>query len=129
LDSTVYAGPYGSESTGDATFVDSSWEELEFYNISASGLESYWRWQISNGYNGINSGSMDALKENIKFFLTGTKYVDIFKVPGEPFHLKIETIVNETRDGIEGESAEIIFRAIASTRPAGFKITHECVAA
>lgn len=104
-----------------------SWTEIETYSPSFTILESYLRWAITTGYVGINAGTIDAVTESVKKFLSGAKTVTIDKRPGnDPFTIKLYTLHTETPDstGIGGTSAAVT-AAIQNSKSLGVYIEHE----
>ena len=90
------------------------------------------KWQIDNGYYGINSGTDTALLESAKLMLTGTKTVSLeYDYSTAPFEINILTRWDETYGADEsliGESSTLVLEAIAKARPLGVLVTHEMVA-
>jgi hypothetical protein len=114
-------------STGTVDLVDQSWIELESFRIDITNRIEFLRWQVQNQYYGVRAGTLEALSEATKFYLTGSKTVNIFaKHMGTPFLIKIYTKTSETPGGVEGEQSEELVQALQNAKPAGFKIVHEC---
>lgn len=116
-----------SESSGTIDLVDSSWDEIERYELVSTTVEEFWRWQIKEGYYSIKSGTNKAIEETLKFFLVGTKSFTIDTVSGGSFSMHVETLTSETRDGITGSESAYIIGALTPIKPLGWKLTHECV--
>lgn len=109
-----------------ARLVDTEWTEIERYDISASGLEDYWRFQIKTGYNGQNAGTTTAIEESVKWVLSGTKTVQITKHhTGDPWKIQIQTLEAETPNGAaEPTDNPVVLRAISLAKPLGYKVNH-----
>lgn len=117
-----------SESTGTIDQVDNSWFEIEGYDLVVANIQTFWRWQIQNRYLSQRAGTLEGLRETVKFFLTDTQSVRITPNYSGAFTIHVETLTSETRDGITGSSAQYILDAINLSKPVGVLATHECVA-
>jgi len=127
VDETLIGSP--SESSGTAVHVDTSWIELELFNVILSGLSAYWRSQLTEHYNGYKAGTIKALKESIKFFLSGDKQIEAKLDESIPWTIEIKTLTSETIGGQTSQSSPLVLAAAKFSKPAGFKINHECVEA
>ena len=116
-----------SDTVGEVGLIDQSWIEIEAFRIDITNRIEFLRWQITNQYYGIRAGTLEALEETVKFYLTDSKTVTIYpKHQGVPFLIKVFTKTSETPGGVDGESSQEIIDALQYTKPAGFKIEHEC---
>ena len=113
--------------SGTVSLVDQSWIEIESFRLDITNRIEFLRWQVENQYFGMRAGTLEALVETTKFYLTGNKTVNVFsKHQGVPFLIKIFTKTSETPGGIEGEESAELVQALQAAKPAGFKIVHEC---
>lgn len=123
----------------DSSLLDSadtlrltSYSELNPPVIDEEDQRVLVKWQIDNGYYGINSGTDTALLESAKLMLTGTKTVSLeYDYSTAPFEINILTRWDETYGADEsliGESSTLVLEAIAKARPLGVLVTHEMVA-
>lgn len=128
--STIEWSQDGSDDTiltGTVSLIDQSWIELEAFRIDITNRVEFLRWQVENQYYGVRAGTLEALAEATKFYLTDTKTVNIFpKHQGVPFLIKIFTKTSETPGGVDGEESLELVQALQAAKPAGFKIVHEC---
>jgi len=118
-----------SESSGTATHVDTSWGEIELYDVVLAGLSAYWRSQLTGHYNGYRAGTLRSLKESVKFFLGGSKQIQVKQSETELWTIEIKTLTSETVGGQTGVESDLVIAAVAFSKPAGFKVKHECVEA
>lgn len=109
-----------------------SYSELNPPAIDEEDQRSLVKWQIDNGYYGINAGSDDALIESAKLMLIGTKTVSLeYDYSTSPFEINVVTRWDETFGGDEssiGQSSPLVLEAVAKARPLGVLVTHEMVA-
>lgn len=123
----LQAGSDETDSVGEVGLIDQSWIEIEAFRIDITNRIEFLRWQVINQFYGIKAGTLEALEQTVKFYLTGNKTVTIYpKHQGVPFLIKVFTKTSETPGGIDGESSQEIIDALAFAKPAGFKIEHEC---
>jgi hypothetical protein len=122
-------GPAVSESSGYVNFLE--WNEIEEFGVATAGLFEYWRWQIETHYNGYKAGTIEAIEESAKYFLTGDKYCKVRTHVDESFswdprwNIRVETLVNETPGGLSGAlSSPVVLDAMSKTKPAGFILNH-----
>jgi hypothetical protein len=88
---------------------------------------SFLQWQASNGYYGINSGSIPAIEEAVKRLMIGEKEIQITLQNDGPFTVLVETPWEQTYGASEekiGESLSVIEEAIYYAKPIGVKVTH-----
>lgn len=104
---------------------------------STGAVESYVRWQLSNGYYGRASGTTEAIREAAKQVLHYTKdgedstyFVSITAhYQSDPFKILIRTLLNETFDcQSNGDESYALLDAVEMAKPMGYKIYHEAVA-
>jgi len=123
----------------DASTLDSadtlrvtSYSELNPPAIDEEDQRGLVKWQIDNGYYGINSGSDNALKESAKLMLIGTKTVSLeYDYSTSPFEINVVTRWDETLGGdvaLIGQSSPLVLEAVSKARPLGVLVTHEMVA-
>lgn len=116
-----------AEYVGEVSVVDQSWIELEAFRLDITNRVEFLRWQVRTQFYGLRAGTLEALSEATKFYLTGNKTVNIFpKHQGVPFLIKIFTKTSETPGGVEGQESAELVQALQAAKPAGFKIVHEC---
>jgi hypothetical protein len=132
------------ETVSDAFILDSStldsldtlkitsYLELNPPSIDEEDQRALVKWQIDNGYYGINAGSDDALIESAKLMLVGTKTVSLeYDYSTSPFEINVVTRWDETFGGNEsliGQSSPLVLEAVSKARPLGVRVTHEMVA-
>jgi hypothetical protein len=126
------AGDVASESAGYVNFVE--WKEIEEFGAATAGLSEYWRWQIETHYNGYQAGTVEAIKESAKFFLTGEKFCEVKTHVAndstweDRWNITVKTLVNETPGGTIGSlSSPVVLDAVSKTKPAGFVLNHSIV--
>lgn len=123
----------------DASTLDSadtlrvtSYLELNPPAIDEEDQRGLVKWQIDNGYYGINAGSDNALKESAKLMLIGTKTVSLeYDYSTSPFEINVVTRWDETLGGdvaLIGQSSHLVLEAVSKARPLGVLVTHEMVA-
>jgi hypothetical protein len=104
---------------------------------STGAVESYVRWQLSNGYYGRAAGTTEAIREAAKQVLHYTKngnnstyFVSITAhYQSDPFKILIRTLLNETFDcESNGDESYALLDAVEMAKPMGYKIYHEAVA-
>jgi hypothetical protein len=121
-----------SELDSADTIKITSYSELNPPAIDEEDQKGLVKWQIDNGYYGINAGSDDALKESAKLMLIGTKTVSLeYDYSTSPFEINVVTRWDETFGGDEssiGQSSPLVLEAVAKARPLGVLVTHEMVA-
>jgi hypothetical protein len=118
--------PDESRSDGVITVVDTEWIEIEAYETDVTGIDEYLRWQVGNGYYGVNAGTKEAITEAAKQVLRDTQTVNIYQNwEGNPWRIKVYTKTSETPEGIEGAPSQRVLEAIERARPAGYEIIHE----
>ena len=109
-----------------------SYSELNPPAIDEEDQKGLVKWQIDNGYYGINAGSDNALKESAKLMLIGTKTVSLeYDYSTSPFEINVVTRWDETFGGdvsLIGQSSPLVLEAVAKARPLGVLVTHEMVA-
>lgn len=89
-------------------------------------IEDFARWQVDTAFFGRRAGSLEALRETVKYILTGTKFVNIYSnYLGNPWQIKIYTKTSETPGGVEEESSQIVLDFIQQTKPVGYQVLHE----
>ena len=105
---------------------------------STGAVESYIKWQLSNGYYGRAAGTTQAIREAAKQVLHYTKngdnstyFVSITAhYQSDPFKILIQTLLNETFDcKTNGEESYAILDAIEMAKPMGYKVYHQAVSA
>jgi hypothetical protein len=118
-----------SETAGYVNFLE--WKELEESNSATAGLFEYWRWQIETHYNGYQAGTVEAIRESAKFFLTGEKFCEVrtHVINDSPWearwNIDVITQPGETPGAFtELSSSPIILTAMQKTKPAGFVLNH-----
>jgi hypothetical protein len=123
----------------DSSLLDStdtlrvtSYSELNPPVIDEEDQRLLVKWQIDNGYYGINAGTDTALIESTKLMLTGTKTVSLeYDYSVSPFEINILTRWDETigaDESLIGESSNFVIEAVSKARPLGVLVTHEMVA-
>lgn len=123
----------------DASTLDSadtikitSYSELNPPPLDEEDQKVLVKWQIDNGYYGINAGSDDALIESAKLMLIGTKTVSLeYDYSTSAFEINVVTRWDETFGGdvsLIGQSSPLVLEAMAKARPLGVLVTHEMVA-
>lgn len=121
-----------SELDSADTIKITSYSELNPPAIDEEDQRVLVKWQIDNGYYGINAGSDDALKESAKLMLIGTKTVTLeYDYSTSPFEINVVTRWDETFGGdasLIGQSSPLVLEAVAKARPLGVLVTHEMVA-
>lgn len=121
------AGSVTTESSGSVTYLE--WSEIEFYDVATAGLYEYWRWQLETNYNGYKAGTITSIEESAKYFLSGAQECRVTDhYGGDRWAIHIETLTSETPGGVVGTPSDIVLGAVALTVPAGFIVTHSCVA-
>jgi hypothetical protein len=127
-DSTGYGSYVVSEAaTGSITQVDSSWLDLELYDLATSSLVEFHRDQIKYAYGGFKGGSLDSLTQAVKQFLRDTKTVEITQhYGGDEWAILVETLTAETPNGLDDTAAEVVTDLIDLSKPAGYVVTHFC---
>ena len=127
-ESTGFGSYFINESgVGTITQVDSSWLDLELYDLAASSLEEFYRSQIRNAYNGYKAGSLASLELATKEFLKDTKTVSITQhYQNDQWSILIETLTSETPEGVDDTASEVIENVIIKAKPAGYVVTHLC---
>ena len=109
-----------------------SYTELNPPVIDEEDQKTLVKWQIDNGYYGINAGTDTALIESTKLMLIGPKTVSLeYDYSTSPFEINILTRWDETFGGDEpliGQSSPLVLEAISKARPLGVLVTHEMVA-
>lgn len=114
-------------SVGQVTQVDTSWLDLELYDLAATSLSSFYRDQISYAYGGYKGGSYSSLNMAVKQFLRDTKTVQITKrYGGDNWAILVETLTSETPNGVDDTEAEVVVDMINISKPVGFVVTHLC---
>jgi hypothetical protein len=89
-------------------------------------IENFIRWQVATAFFGRKAGSFEALRETVKYALTGTKFTTVYKhYLGNPWHIKIYTKTDETPGGVEGQSSQIILDLMQKAKPVGYEVFHE----
>lgn len=120
------AGSVTSETSGSITHVE--WIELETYDVATAGLTAYWRWQLQTKYNGYKAGTVEAIEESAKYFLSDTQSCRVTThYGGDRWAIHIETLTSETPGGVTGVASDLIVETVSSTIPAGFTYSHACV--
>jgi hypothetical protein len=123
----------------DSSLLDSldtlritSYSELNPPAIDEEDQRTLVKWQIDNGYYGINAGTDTALLESAKLMLTGTKTVSLeYDYSALPFQVNILTRWDETfgaDESLIGDSSPLVLEAVAKARPLGVLVTHEMIA-
>lgn len=111
---------------GDPDSV-ASWEEIEAFNPSVSGLEELIRWQIQTAYFGLRGGTREAVVESVKKVLDGTQFTNVVDVGSWVIH--VQTKQSETPDTPDvGDPSPTVEEIVANTIPAGFEFVHETIA-
>ena len=114
----------------DTTQDSVEWSALQDYNTEPAGLEDFLRWQASNGFYGIRSGTQRAIIKSVERVLTGTQYVGYEVVEPFSWTIKITTLKSETPDAALmniGDPVPEILELIEPTRPLGYKVIHELI--
>jgi hypothetical protein len=94
--------------------------------VDEDEIDDYIRWQIGTAFFGRKAGSLEALREAVKYVLTGTKFVTIYKnYLGNPWHIKVYTKTAETPGGVESESSDVILGILEKVKPVGYEVFHE----
>jgi hypothetical protein len=119
--------PWLSQFAGLADRTTTAESLLAGYDITdEEEIEDYLRWQIGTAFFGRKAGSLEALRESVKYLLTGTKFLTIYKsYLGNPWHIKVYTITSETPGGVEGESSDVILGILKKVKPVGYEVFHE----
>lgn len=119
--------PWLSQFAGLAQKQTSTETLLAGYDITdPEDIDNYIRWQISNAYGGRKAGSLEAIRETVKYALTGTKFVTVYKhYLGNSWHIKIYTKTSETPGGVEGEPSQTILGILEKVKPVGYELFHE----
>ena len=122
-----------SSTLGSAdTIKITSYSELNPPAIDQEDQRILVKWQIDNGYYGINAGTDNAIKESAKLMLIGTKTVSLeYDYSTLPFEINVLTRWDETFGGDEsliGQSSFLVLEAVSKARPLGVLVTHELVA-
>jgi len=114
------------------TIKITSYSELNPPAIDQEDQRILVKWQIDNGYYGINAGTDTAIKESAKLMLIGTKTVSLeYDYSTLPFQVNVLTRWDETFGAdvsLIGQSSDLVLEAIAKARPLGVLVTHELVA-
>jgi len=114
------------------TIKITSYSELNPPAIDQEDQRILVKWQIDNGYYGINAGTDTAIKESAKLMLIGTKTVSLeYDYSTSPFEINVLTRWDETFGAdvsLIGQSSDLVLEAIAKARPLGVLVTHELVA-
>jgi hypothetical protein len=102
-----------------ATVKPFAWDDSDDFKL----------WQLTNKYFGYKAGTIESIRETVKRYLIGTKYVNIILNP--PFEFTVYTLRNET-PGIYYTStsiisSEVITNAISMIKPMGFNVLHEAL--
>lgn len=100
---------------------------LSGYSITdPNEIEDFIRWQVDTAFFGRKAGSLEALRETVKYALTGTKFTTVYRhYLGNPWHIKIYTKTAETPGGVEGQSSQLILDLIQKAKPVGYEFFHE----
>lgn len=94
------------------------WKEIEQYDTDFGDVEPYLRWQVRYAFFGIHAGTLNALRESVKFFLSGTKSITIATfVDGDPWKITITVL---TAEAPADQSA--VQEAIDATTPLGYEV-------
>ena len=125
-------GPWLSQFTGESLKKNLQLEDGSFYFENESQVQEFMEWQLSHSYFGRAAGSKAALVNSVKQVLQKTKDGDqstrsvviTSKYLGDPFRIRIQTLVNETIDANQGESSHIVLTAAELARPMGFLLSH-----
>lgn len=128
---TVSWAQTGSDATavvpGSVYVPDTEWEEIEEYAPDFYDRTTYIRWQLNNGYSGLHSGTLEAVREAAKFNLSDTQIVTISKNHlSSPWNILVTTKTSETPGGVDSQPNETILTDINKVKPAGFKLYHIC---
>lgn len=88
------------------------------------------RWQVDNGYYGINAGTLPAVIASAKNQLTGEQLLSVeYDFAALPWTINLFSEWYETYGaiGVEdvGNSSKLVLSAVEYARPLGVKITHE----
>jgi hypothetical protein len=92
-------------------------------NAYEANVDTFARWQISNGYWGYKAGTREAFDGILDRYLTGTKY-RTYTLTG--FLLSIKTLYDETPWAAAGRSP-LLEALLEPARPAGYKLTVDVV--
>jgi hypothetical protein len=116
-----------TENTGQITLVDNSWTEIEFFDTRDANYEISQRNLITTQRTGFNAGTkqsiIDTLEQTLlytKSYLYGTNSIQL------PWRIYIETLVEETPEGVDGQESQYLLDQLEEVKPMGFSIRHTC---
>jgi len=129
--------PWLAQFTGEFLKQNFQLPDKSLYLDNESLIRDFLEWQLSSSHHGRGAGSRRAILESAKQVLiktvdgsSSTRSVSLTpKFGGDPWAIRIQTIVNETLDAEVGESSDIVLAAVEPARPLGYKITHLTVLA
>lgn len=115
-------------SNGTITLLDTEWIEVIGFDPDVIDLLDYQRWVLGSQVFGTLSGTRIGLETAIERNLINQKrYRIIYNYNDDPWHVKIESVTDDTDLGEEGLSNTKLLGAIELCRPCGFLFTHECI--
>lgn len=117
-----------AEATGTITLVDTSWIELEAFDLLDANIDATRRDLVSTARIGHNAGTNQAIIDAVKPILSGNKTVIIDIDPiTSPWVITIYTLTSETPEGLTGSSSADVLSAARASKPMGFSLSHECI--
>jgi len=127
-DYTSWLAQFTGESLKQNLRLDDNSLYLDNYALVRDFIE----WQLSTSHYGRAAGSRESILEAAKQVLIktkngaqSTKSVSLTpRFGGDPWAIRIQTIVNETIDAEIGESSNIVLASIEQSRPMGYFVTH-----
>ena len=116
------------ETTGTVTLVDTSWIELESFDLDDSNVEDAQRSLLTTARTGHNAGTKQAIIDVLNQVLLNTKWFSYSVQPTiAPWVISIRTLTSETPNGETGSPSQVVLDELMPVKPMGFTITHECV--
>jgi hypothetical protein len=116
------------EYTGTMTLVDNSWFEIESFNTQDSNFVNAQRNLIITARTGHNAGTKQAIIDTLNEILLATKsYIYSIDPFNSPWVISIKTLTSETPGEVDGLPSQLILDQLASVKPMGFVVEHECV--
>lgn len=119
----------GSLLGGDDGLLLTSYTELSPPTFTLAKQTELLRWEVDNGYYGINAGTLPAVVDAAKQQLTGEKGVVVeYDYAAEPWVINLFSEWYETYGAVGeedvGNSSKLVLGAVEYARPLGVKVTH-----
>lgn len=118
---------FATENTGTVTLVDNSWTEIEFFDTRDANYEISQRNLITTQRTGLRAGTKQAIVDTLEQVLLYTKsYLYAINPTRYPWMIFIETLTDETPEGVNGVESQYLVRELNEVKPMGFIIYHRC---